>query len=299
MSLFTSETNNILTDPKWLQPLSDPPDSKPICREAYLKLMASNLADLFTTGQARNLFIYGKPGTGKTACVKHLLSEVAKHAMETNAPVLTAYVNAGKTRTPYYTLTEILKQLNVTVPGAGWQMFRLKHTLENLLAEKSLLLAIDEVDSIIFKEKEPLVYYLNRQLKTTLILISNDVDDVVKLPERALSTLQPVLIPLEPYTQEETMQILRSRLELACGPNAITDKLLSTVAEAVAQVGDVRFGFQILLAAASLADKAGRKAIGAGEVASAAEEENRIRKIRELEALRDKLLKLKRKYEKN
>jgi len=299
MSLFASESRSTLIDPQWLQPLSDPPDGKPVCREADLKLMARYLVDLFKTGKARNLFIYGKPGTGKTACAKHLLGEVAKHASETNAPVLTAYVNAGKTRTPYYTLAEIVKQLGVAVPSAGWQTFRLKHILEGLLTEKSVLLAIDEVDSILLKEKEPLVYYLSRQPKTTLILISNNVDDIVRLPERALSTLQPVLMPLEPYTHEETMQILRNRLEHACKPNIITDKLLNTIAETVSKEGDIRFGFRVLLGTALLAEKAGKQTIEASDIASAIQEENRVGRIKELEALRDKFLKLKRKYEKD
>jgi len=299
MSLFTSESRSILTDPQWLQPLSNPPDGRPICREADLKLMAHHLAGLFRTAQARNLFIYGKPGAGKTACAKYLLGEVAKHAHETNVPVLTAYVNAGKTRTPYYTLAEIVKQLGINVPSAGWQMFRLKQCFEQLTGDKTVVIAVDEVDSIIFKEKEPLVYYLSRQPKTTLILISNNVDDVVKLPERALSTLQPVLIPLEPYTREETLQILKDRLKHGCKPNTITDKLLNTIAETVSKGGDVRFGFRVLHTAALLAEKAGKQMIEAGDIASAVKEENRVCRIKELEALRDKLLKLKKKYEKD
>jgi len=299
MSLFTSEKSSILQEPRWLQPLSDPPGGRPLCRDPDLKLMARCLADLFTNGQARNLFIHGQPGTGKTACVKYVLSEVDRHASETNTAIQTVYVNAGKTRNPYYTMAEIVKQLGVNVPSAGWQMFRLKQAFEGLLTAKSLLIAIDEVDSILFKEKEPLVYYLSRQPKTTLILISNDVDDVVKLPERALSTLQPVLIYMEPYTREETAQILRERVGHACIPSAITDNLLTMIAKAASNVGDIRFGFRVLLTAALLAEKAGKQTIEAGDVASAVEEENRVRKLKEYEALRDKLLNLKKKYERD
>ena len=299
MSLFTSEKRSILLEPKWLEPLSYPPKERPLCRDAYLKLMARHLADLFKTGQARNLFIYGSPGTGKTVCVKHLLSEIVQHASETNTPVLTTYVNAGKTRTPYYTMVEIVKQLGVNVPSAGWQMFRLKQAFESLLAEKPVLIAIDEVDSIIFKEKEPLVYYLSRQPKTTLILISNSADDVVKLPERTLSTLQPVLISAEPYTVEEIRQIFKGRVEHAFKPDTISDKLLTTIAKTASEVGGVRFGFRVLLSAALKAEKTQKRTIEAADVASAVEEENRVRKLRELEALRDKLLKLKKKYERD
>jgi uncharacterized protein (DUF4213/DUF364 family) len=46
-------------------------------------------------------------------------------------------------------------------------------------------------------------------------------------------------------------------------------------------------------------EKARKQRIEAGDIASAVEEENRIRKIRELEDLRDKLLKLKEKYRKD
>jgi Cdc6-like AAA superfamily ATPase len=205
-------------------------------------------------------------------------------------------VNAGKTRTPYYTLAEIVKQLGINVPNAGWQMFRLKRILETLLVEKCLLLAIDEVDSILFKEKEPLVYYLSRQPKTTMILISNNVDDVVKLPERALSTLQPVIMYAAPYTREEVTQILRDRVEHAFRPNVVADKLLAIVAKTVCDIGDVRFGFRVLLSAALLAEKARRQTIEAGDVASAVEEENRVRKMRDLDVLEQKLLDLKRKY---
>jgi cell division control protein 6 len=299
MSLFTSEKSSILHESRWLQPLSDPPGGRPLCRDPDLKLMARYLADLFTNGQARNLFIHGQPGTGKTACVKYVLSEVASHASETNTAIQTVYVNAGKTRNPYYTMVEIVKQLGVNVPSAGWQMFRLKQAFEGLLAAKSLVIAIDEVDSIIFKEKEPLVYYLSRQPKTTLILISNDVDDVVKLPERALSTLQPVLLSAEPYTVEEVRQIFRDRVEHAFKPDTISDKLLTTIAKTASEVGDVRFGFRVLLSAALKAEKAQKRIIEAADVASAVEDENRVRKLRELEALRDKLLKLKKKYEKD
>jgi cell division control protein 6 len=220
--------------------------------------MATYLSELFKIGQARNLFIYGKPGTGKTICINYLLNEINKHASETKSNILTACVNAGKTRTPYYTMMEILKSLRVNVPAAGWQMFRLKQTFEQLLNTNSVLIAIDEVDGIIYKEKEPIVYYLNRQPKTTLILISNKIEDAMQLPERNTSTLQPRLLKIEPYTAEEANKILRERVEHAFKPNVITDKLLYTIATAASEAQDIRLGFHILLSAALLAEENGK-----------------------------------------
>jgi Cdc6-like AAA superfamily ATPase len=39
------------------------------------------MSELFSSGQARNLFIYGKPGTGKTLCIKYQYWYV-KHLVE-------------------------------------------------------------------------------------------------------------------------------------------------------------------------------------------------------------------------
>jgi Cdc6-like AAA superfamily ATPase len=178
-------------------------------------------------------------------------------------------------------------------------MFRLKQAFEKVLDEKSVLIAIDEADSILFKEKEPLVYYLSRQPKTTLILISNDVDDVVKLPEKTFSTLHPVLINAEPYANEEISQILKERVERAFKPNTISDKLLAMIAKAVSDIGDIRFGFRILLTAGLFAEKSQKKTIDAADIASAIKEENRVKRLKQLEALRDKFLKLKKKYERD
>lgn len=168
-----------------------------------------------------------------------------------------------------------------------------------MLTENAVLIAIDEVDSIILKEKEPLVYYLSRQPKTTLILISNNIDDITKLPERTLSTLQPILIYTEPYTATETQHILKQRAEHTFKPNTITDQMLTMIANTTSQTGDTRFSFQVLLTAAQVAEKTGKQTIEPRDIASALEQENAFRKIKEYETLKHKLLKLKEQHEKN
>lgn len=244
--------------------------------------MALFLSDVFKTCQARNLFIYGKPGTGKTVCVQYLLSEIRRHADEQRAPLVAVYMNAGKTRTPYYTMLEIVKSLGLSVPDCGWQMFWLKQTFENARKDRAIVIAIDEVDAITFKEKEPPVYYLNRQPKTTLILLSNKIEDATTLPSRALSTLQPKLLMLEPYTLKEAKTILAERVEKALQPGAISDKLLRIVAEVASKAEDIRLGFSILLSAGLFAEEDGKNNIDIEDVESAVESETRLEHIKEL-----------------
>ena len=290
MTLFQHRENRIFKDPSCLQPLSDPPGGKPLCRDEDLEYMASFLTDIFKIGQARNLFIFGKPGTGKTACVQYLLKEIRRHADEENIPLVAVYVNAGKTRTPYYTMLEIVKRLGLKVPDRGWQMYRLKQAFEKAREEKPIVIAIDEVDAIIFKEKEPLVYYLNRQPKTTLILLSNKIEDATTLPNRALSTLQPKLVRLEPYTPKEARTIIAERAEKALKPNTLPNKLLNIIAEGASETEDIRLGFSILLSAGLYAEEDEKTRIEAEDVESAIDGETRLERIK---ILKEKMKELK------
>lgn len=230
---------------------------------------------------ARNLFLCGKPGTGKTVCVQYLLKEIRRHAEEKKTPLRVVYVNAGKTRTPYYTMLELVKRLGLEVADRGWQMYRLKQAFENATRDEALVIALDEVDAILFKEKEPLVYYLNRQPNTTLILLSNQIEDATTLPPRALSTLQPRLLKLLPYTAHEANTILTERAHHALQPNTLPAPLLDTIAQVTAKAEDLRLGFAILLTAARHADDHGKTQIDADDVKAAIESETRVTRLKD------------------
>ena len=291
MPLFETKKSNILQDLSVLDTQSDPPDGIPLCRETLMTFMASNVSNIFTTGRARNMFIWGSPGTGKTTSIQYLLKEAQKHSIKTNSPVATAYVNAGRTRNPYYTLLEILKQLNISVPEVGWQFFRLKQAFENTLKEKSVLIAIDEVENILFKEKEPLIYYLNRQPKTTLILISNKLSQATQLPERCLSTLQPEMLSFNPYSENEAFQILRARAQKAFKPNVISDELLWTIAKATEEMSDIRFGISMLLTAGQSAEQNQRASINNKDVDFAIENTRKVKKLTAINELSKRIKK--------
>ncbi len=233
----------------------------------------------------------GTPGTGKTASIQYLLKETQRHSKDINCPVAAAYVNAGRTRNPYYTLLEILKQLNIEVPEIGWQFFRLKQAFESALKEKPVLIAIDEVESILFKEKEPLIYYLNRQPKTTLILISNKLSQATQLPEKCLSTLQPMMILFNPYSASEAFQILKARAQQSFKPNVISDELLGTIAKATEDMADIRLGMSMLLAAGQSAECGQRLTIDKEDVQLGIENAHRVKSLTTINELSKKVKK--------
>lgn len=251
--------------------------------------MVTLLSGLFRHGSGRNLFICGKSGTGKTLCVGHLLGEMHRQAVENGVSLAVGYVNAGKTRTPYFTMLETLRSLGVDAPDSGWQMFRLKQAFEKILRERAVLVAVDEFDALLLNQREPLIYYLSRQPRTTLILISNKLEDISTLQPRLLSTLQPRIIRLEPYTAETAQIILKDRAGKALHHDTISEELLITVAQTTAQAEDIRHGFAILLTAARIAEEKGKTRIEADDVQSATRSESLLGILKEMDALKQKL----------
>lgn len=58
--------------------------------------------------------------------VRHVLDEAKKYVVERGLEVIIVYVNAGQTRSPCYTMVEVVRGIGASVPEGGWQMFRLR-----------------------------------------------------------------------------------------------------------------------------------------------------------------------------
>jgi len=261
-SLFeVGSRSKVFLDAGWLQPLSPPPSGVPVGREDEVRVLAVCLTEVFKAGVGRNLFVFGKPGTGKTFCVLYVLQKLREHAVSKGLDVLVVYVNVGKTRSPYFTLLDIARAIGVTAPSSGWQFSRLKEEFERVRSNRPIVIALDEVESLVLKEREPLIYYLNRQANVTLVLISNKFEDITKLPDRAKSTLQPLPVKFDSYTKEKAKQILAERVAKAFQPNVVPEWLLDGLGLLAEKKGDLRICFNILLTAGLFAENEGKQQI--------------------------------------
>ena len=250
--------SKVFADPSWVQPTSDPPTPFPIGREMYVESLRSLLEPALRGGAGRNVFVVGPPDTGKTLTVRFVLEQLKEHVKNAAQSIEVVFVNAGRTRNPYHTLVEILKSLGVDVPPAGWQLGRMKDEFERQRENRAIIIAIDEADSLVSKTREQLLYYLNRQGKVTLLLITNQWDDLSKLPARARSTLQLAPLIFEPYTKEEAKRILMERCAMAFKSGAADDEVVEIAAAFAAEMRDIRTGFNLLLTAGLLAESQGR-----------------------------------------
>ncbi|MBI2183711.1 MAG: orc1/cdc6 family replication initiation protein [Thaumarchaeota archaeon] len=238
------QPKKILADTKYLEPLSDPPSGKPIGREVELGF----ISEVASGKWKRNLIIFGPPGCGKTFCVKYTF----KHSVDEN--VRCVYVNAGKTRTPYYTLSEILRDLGVNVPFSGWQMARLKQEFEWATRELHVVVAIDEAEVVLNSDDESIAYWFTRQPNVNLILIINDVSGIKMLPKRVKSTLAAFPIMFRNYSKDVAKSILKERFDKALAKDSFDEKWLDGFAGATSRLGDLRTSFQVTLTAAKMAE---------------------------------------------
>jgi cell division control protein 6 len=259
-NLFQSESS-VFADLRWLQPTAEPPDVFPVGREEYVNSLSLLLAPALRGGAGRNVYIAGVPGTGKTLTVRYVLGQLKGHLRKAGLLMHVAYVNAGRTRSPYFTLLEIARSLGVDAPASGWQFSRLKMEFEARRGSEPMVVAIDEADALLFKVREPLIYYLNRQENMTLILITNRWDDLAGLPPRARSTLQLAPLIFKPYTAEEAKHILQERAVRAFKPGAVNDETLDEAAALAAEMHDIRVGFNLLLTAGLLAEAQARSRV--------------------------------------
>ncbi len=264
------QDSTILQEASYLQPLSDPPEMQIEARDDLLRILHTVLAESLRSTSNQTLFLYGPPGTGKTLCARRILQELREYYEKRKKPIHIVYVNAGQTRNPYYTLLAITQQMGVKAPSSGWQFTRLKQEFEKAKEAYPAIITIDEADVILPKEREPLIYYLNRQPGVQLILISNHYTDLAALPPRAKSTLQPFPINFQPYTATEIQLILQARIKHALKPRTLTPQALTRIAQITAHKEDLRYAFNLLHTAALTTQASGRKQIQTNDIEAVA-----------------------------
>ncbi len=224
-------------------------------RENQTKQLADNLFPASKGRKPQNTFIFGSSGIGKTATAKSVFRE-----FENYSGVKTIYMNCWDYNTSLSVLTKIVSSLGMFVQRRGWAkdevMSRLKEVLEK--SKKALLICLDEVDQLIYKDQKVLydLLRLNQYVKNPvgMILISNNPHIFAQLEPRIMSSLSIDEIEFRPYTLEEMRDILQERVDY--GFHSVEEGVVALAsAHALNKNGDVRVGLECLLKAGRLAEK--------------------------------------------
>ncbi|MDE1823715.1 MAG: AAA family ATPase [Candidatus Micrarchaeota archaeon] len=230
--------------------------------------------------RGRNLFIYGKTGTGKTSCMKYIIDKIR------TLPVVKAkiiYINCRIHNSRYRVLHKIISEYLPLYARKGYGIVDIYEKVISWIEEdaKVLVVVLDEIDVV--KDLDDLVYTLTRantDIKSggiTIVGISNKISFKDVLDPRSLSTLYENELVFPPYNSNELAAILKDRAEKGFKKGAIDQSAINLAAAIAAKdSGDARLALKILSKAGEISDEHGLDSVTTKEVSDAskyAEEE--------------------------
>ncbi|MCL4381012.1 MAG: hypothetical protein M1331_03065 [Candidatus Marsarchaeota archaeon] len=243
---------------------------KLIFRDNEIDKIEKSIAPSLKGQRGRNLFIYGKTGSGKTSCVKYVIDEINNIP---NLKVAISYVNCRMYNSRFRVINKVVSDYLPTYAKRGYGITDLYEKLTRWIEEdgKIFIIALDELDMV--KDLDDLIYTLTRvntELKAggvSLIGISNKISFKESLDPRSISSLNETELVFSPYYSNELYAILKDRADAGFKEKVVTEDILRFIAASAAKEGgDARFSLKILTKAAELSEERNLDRITSDEV---------------------------------
>jgi cell division control protein 6 len=188
--------------------ISFKPDNIPH-REKQINDLGRILAPSLRGGKPSNVFLYGRPGTGKTLVSKFIGAELEKASADSDHKIKILYVNCKMRRTAdteYRLLAELSKELGKEVPFTGLPTDQVYNMFFEVLekSNQNVIIIVDEIDTLVEKTGDEILYNLtraNQELKgsrVSIIGITNNLGFIESLDPRVKSSLgeEELIFPL-------------------------------------------------------------------------------------------------------
>ncbi|HLF16855.1 MAG TPA: orc1/cdc6 family replication initiation protein, partial [Candidatus Thermoplasmatota archaeon] len=259
------------------------PDDLPH-RDAEIRGLGSLLVPALRGETPSNVFIYGKTGTGKTACVKYVGKELSTKGQEIGKRVNLIYINCEIVDTQYRVLQNIANHFvpaenwSHRIPFTGWPTDEVYEALRRYVdgwtkteennqwvrdaerrAGEVTIIVLDEVDKL---KGDEVLYNLTRinsdleYNKVSVIGISNDLKFTEFLDPRVKSSLGEESMIFAPYDAAQLQDILTQRAGMALKPDILEDGVIPLCAALAAREhGDARRALDLLRVAAELCER--------------------------------------------
>jgi cell division control protein 6 len=244
-------------------------------RRPQIDLVASILAPSLKNETPSNILIYGKTGTGKTAVVRYVGSELENASSHMGTSCRVVHINCESIDTQYRVLAQISKNLSdgdeaasdkarSVIPMTGWPTDQVYQELKNQLEATGIVLVIvlDEIDKLVKKSGDETLYNLTRintdlrKSKVSIIGISNDLSFKDFLDPRVLSSLSEEELVFPPYNAPQLCDILQQRADIAFNEDVLDDGVIPLCAALAAQEhGDARRALDLLRVSGEIADR--------------------------------------------
>jgi cell division control protein 6 len=299
-----STTSTILEDGDVFQGDKIKPEAMPE-RTRELDAIHSAIEPAGRGENPRNLFIYGKPGQGKTAAVLLKRDQFTEFAEREDLNVTIVYIECNSANKSYHVLTTALKKLK------GLDRKPRGQTLDNLYSDLfeymnehggTYIYLLDEIDRIKDTSDDDLniLYKLPRAYSSeeldddvgcSVIGISNDRRFKSELSPRIKDALYESEVDFPPYTVDQLTQILYRRAAaglhdtslvhedgrvVGIDSSVVTERVVRTCASsAERERGSARQAIDLLGQAATIAHDERAQAVTVEHVEAAKQEVNK------------------------
>ncbi len=211
-------------------------------REKEQQQIAACIKPLLQNRNGRNVFLYGKPGIGKTIAVQKLLEALDEEDLG-DQETYTMYINCWQKNTTFKIMADLCDKL-------GYKFTQNKKTEElfkvvaNIINRKSGVFVFDEIDKV---EDFDFMYTILEQIyRKSMVLITNHKDFLLGIEDRIKSRLTPDILEFRPYNKDETKGILEQRRDLAFHSGVWDNDAFAKIVEKTYEREDIRTGLHLM-----------------------------------------------------
>ncbi|MGV8141076.1 MAG: Cdc6/Cdc18 family protein [Candidatus Woesearchaeota archaeon] len=263
-------------------------------RDEQISYIAKILAPALRLERPSNLFIYGKTGTGKTLTVRATAEQIEAVSKREMIPIKFIYINCKLKKvadTEYRLIAEVTRYFGKIIPPTGLPTDEVYNIFYKTLDKEKqiVILVLDEIDQLIKKIGDELIYNLTRvnvdlkNAQLSLVGISNDIMFADNLDPRVKSSLSEEELVFPSYNALQIQDILKKRSSEAIKDGVLEEGVIAKCAAyAAREHGDARRALELLRVAVELAERKGIQKISIRELDEA---EEKIEKDRVLDII--------------
>ena len=233
---------------------------KLVHRDDQIRDIAKCWVDVLDGVTPSNVTLYGKTGTGKTAASKFAREQLIEAASKENVFVKIEHIRCTDYTTEYQVIAELCNRLGRDVPNRGWTKAEVVNAFRNLFRTNAfgkklqLIVILDEIDILLDKDGDGILYTLTRTDNVAVLSISNYLDFKNLIKPRVTSSLHDKEIVFPPYGADQLGDILSERAELSFNEDVLEKDVIPLCsAMAAKEEGDARYALDLLKNAGELA----------------------------------------------
>jgi cell division control protein 6 len=233
---------------------------KLVHRDEQIRQIAKYWVDVLDGVTPSNVTLYGKTGTGKTAASKFAREQLMEVANKEGIFVKVIYIRCTDYTTEYQVIAELCNKLGRDVPNRGWTKGEVVNTFRDIFRTNAfgkklhLIVILDEIDILLDKDGDGILYTLTRTDNVSVLSISNYLDFKNLIKSRVNSSLNDKEIVFPPYGADQLSDILSERAELSFNDGVLqSDVIPLCSAMAAKEEGDARYALDLLKHAGELA----------------------------------------------